>query len=61
MLVGSIFTKEVHMSDMTCDNCRQNKMVVTGQLANVKSTVMNMVKCFTCGYGSVRKANTKRI
>ncbi len=45
---------------MICDNCKQSEMRVLGQLANVKSTVLNMVKCYTCGYGSVRKANTKR-
>lgn len=45
---------------MLCDNCGQSEMSVVGQLANVKSTVLNMVKCYTCGYGSVRKANTKR-
>ena len=45
---------------MLCDNCRQDKLRVTGTLANVKSSVLNIVQCYTCGYGSVRKANTKR-
>jgi hypothetical protein len=45
---------------MLCDNCKQDDMIVVGQLASVKSSVLNMVKCWTCGYGSVRKQNTKR-
>ena len=45
---------------MLCDNCKQGNMSVVGQLANVKSSVLNIVQCYTCGYGSVRKANTKR-
>lgn len=45
---------------MLCDNCRQDKLRVVSTLANVKSSVLNIVQCYTCGYGSVRKANTKR-
>ena len=45
---------------MLCDNCRKAKLSVIGTLANVKSSVLVMVKCYTCGYGSTRKVNTKR-
>ena len=45
---------------MICDNCGLDEMIVIGQLANVKSSVLNMVKCMTGGYGSVRKQGTKR-
>jgi len=45
---------------MICDNCGIDEMIVIGQLANVKSSVLNMVKCFACGYGSVRKQSSKR-
>jgi hypothetical protein len=58
IVCGFLFISEERV--MICDNCKQGKMSVVGQLANVKSSVLNIVKCWTCGYGSVRKLNTKR-
>ena len=52
--------RRIEREYMLCDNCKQDDMIVVGQLASVKSSVLNMVKCWTCGYGSVRKQNTKR-
>ena len=46
---------------MTCDNCRQAQYTKMGIHSNVKSSVLVMVQCFKCGYGTVVKENSKRI
>ncbi len=44
---------------MTCDNCRQDEYSKLAIHSNVKSSVHYIVKCWTCGYETVKKINTK--
>lgn len=44
---------------MTCDNCRQAEYSRLAIHSNVKSSVHYIVKCWACGYETVKKLNTK--
>jgi len=45
---------------MECDNCRQDNYVELAIHSNVKSSVHVIVQCFTCGYQTIKKQNSKR-
>jgi len=45
---------------MECDNCRQDNYTELAIHSNVKSSVHVIVQCFTCGYQTIKKQNSKR-
>jgi hypothetical protein len=47
------------MTGMICDNCRLDEYKKLAIHSNVKSSVLYIVKCWTCGYETVKKLNTK--
>ena len=45
---------------MTCDMCRQGEYKRIAIHSNVKSMTLCIVKCFICGYETIKNMNNKK-
>ena len=46
---------------MLCDMCRKDEYKYLMTDGNVKSSILYMVQCPTCGHRDVKKGNVKRV